>query len=1207
MAETELPIPQPDQGLNLLWDQVDEYETVNGSLSAPQPETSGVLATASKIAKDIGTGLKEAPGQIVRGAYEAVNETTGAMYGMVTQPAVRWVHENLFDMSGIAPGITSGAPNPLKVPDRVLPAKAESVTGGLVNDVAQFATGYVTAGRFLKLAGMAAPATTGGAFAQAAGKGALADMFSFDPHEERLSNFIEQNTALRDPITQFLAARPDDSQAIGRFKNAVEGFGLGVAAEGLIMGLKLTKAIRSGDRAEALKVADEMEAKGLKDDGVDLSQDRAPDAPAKPPEESVRPANDNPAGDGAAKPDESVRAPEESAEAKAKTAEPDPSISAPANENAPPRDLPLKVDEAKLRESIETTITEQAFGQGRNLSGIRTDLIENGDDLTAIMSATQRVYKEEITRLRGADTLTHAEIRQQADDLADIVGTNSTAMIERISKSAGSLEDLPATMLMYRDVLTTAYTKLVEVAKVYHDPRGGVGPYANREEVTAAFIKNYEIAANIQGLYRGQQTQIARALGSMKITARADVKMLGDLDGDFLRTQGEDRLRKMAGEIAMGGDKGGDGINLKAVSQTIRGGFAQNLVNAAISFRTNAMLSALSTQTVNLVSSTMAAALRPAEKMIAGARMYQTPAGRHQMQEAAIQYGTMIASVHDGISAAAKAFRLGEPILDPGRGRIEIAAKLPSAAFDIKNPVVAQMADALSTVVNLPGRTMMAMDEFVKQVSYLGEVRSSAYREAFQEGSWKSGDFTAFGQHVAKRLDESTDDLGRAVNGMELERAREATFTKDLKAETWFGNATWGETLQRTAGNHPAMRIVMPFIRTPTNLVRFAWDRTPILNMARKEFYEDMMGKRGAQAHADAVGKMAMGGLLWSSAISMGIEGRLTGGGPVDHRQRKALEETGWRPYSIRSQNADGSTQYTSFSRLDPFSMFLGIAADYTELSGQWSDETLSEFTGQASVSILKQLTSKSYLRGLTEVLDALKDPERDFAKAFRNIASSFVPAVLTKANTDPHMREVRSVLDGLKQRTPGFSTDLDPVRNILGEPVTPPPTLGPSWLSPVVSDTNRGKDQPTTAAWKASPRDDLKDEMARLSLIGDNAFAPPAKATGNVDFTEFTSPVTGKTAYDRYLELTGTVTQGDKTMAETMGEFIRSEEYLRELTDGSEEHDGSRILALKRILGGYRKQALYELGEEIPQLREAMQKDRIAKHRAMVAGGDEE
>lgn len=251
-------------------------------------------------------------------------------------------------------------------------------------------------------------------------------------------------------------------------------------------------------------------------------------------------------------------------------------------------------------------------------------------------------------------------------------------------------------MLMYRDVLTTAYSKLTDIAAIYHDPLGGVGPYKNRQEVTEAFIKNYEIAANIQAYYRGQQTQIARSLNAMKITAKNREGALADLDIESLRGAGEDRLRAMAGDIAAAGKNADGSINTKAVSKIIRGGFAENLVNAVISFRTNGMLSALTTQTVNLVSSTMTAALRPAEKFLAGAARYSTAEGRAQMAEAAIQYGTMVASVKDGISMAAKAFRLNAPQLDPGRSRVmeNMSYKRPpSEAFNIQNSTAAMVAD----------------------------------------------------------------------------------------------------------------------------------------------------------------------------------------------------------------------------------------------------------------------------------------------------------------------------------------------------------------------------------------------------------------------------------------------------------------------------------------------------------------------------------
>lgn len=1198
MAET----PQPETyapGDDPLVDELMALEGSGQSLVAPVEESSGVLATAGKVAKDIGGGILEIPGQVNRGVASAINETSGAMYGLVTQPAVKWVHENLFDMSGITPGIVSGAANPLAIPlDTAVTPKATTVTGGLVKEVTQFASAYYTGGRLLKAAGMAKAATTGGAVAQGAGRGALVDMLSFDPYEERLSNLIETHTSLRDPVTQFLAARPDDSEAVGRLKNTIEGLGIGAAAEGLIHVLKGVKAMRAGNREEAIKAFDDLEQSGFKPEEPDLLKDRI----EEPQEAAAKPVNDNKA-DPSANPEAPAKeAPKDSAEASAKvTEETGPK---PSNDNVTAPELPIKVDEKALRESVELAITERAWGQGRNLSGIRTDLIENGEDLVAQMSATQRLYADEIAKQRGVEVLTNEQLKAMADDLADVVGTNSTALMQQIGKTAGDLENLPATMLMYRDVLTTAYTKLTDIAAIYHDPLGGVGPYKNRQEVTEAFIKNYEIAANIQAYYRGQQTQIARSLNAMKITAKNRQGALADLDIESLRGAGEDRLRAMAGDIAAAGKNADGSINTKAVSKAIRGGFAENLVNAVISFRTNGMLSALTTQTVNLVSSTMTAALRPAEKFLAGSMRYSTAEGRAQMAEAAIQYGTMVASVKDGISMAAKAFRLNAPQLDPGRSRVmeNMSYKRPpSEAFNIQNPAIAQVADAVGTIVNLPGRMMMSMDEFVKQISYRGEVRSKAYMEALQEGSWKSGDFTNFGQIVSKRLDESTDDLGRALNADALEYARESTFTKDLKAATWFRNSTIGEDLQRFAGNHPSMRVIMPFIRTPTNLLRFAWDRTPGLNLGRKEYNDALFGHRGVQAQADAKAKMAMGGMLWGGAIALGIDGSITGAGPQDPKQRKLLEATGWRPYSIRYKKDDGSTAYFSFARMDPFAGFLGMAADYTELAGGMSDEDLLETAGKALVVTMKQLGSKSYLQGLTEFLDALNNPDRNTEKLIKSLAASFAPNAIAKMNDDPYQREARTALEAIRRKVPGFSQDLDPVRNILGEPVTPPPTYGPGWLSPIVAGVHTGKEQPTTKEWKASPREDVKDEMARLALIGDKGFTHPPTSIGNVDLLEFRSPVTGKTAYDRYLELTGEVKMGGQNIHEMLASEIASRPYQTMMTDGDEDDDGSRMGHIKTILGGFRMMALEELKKEMPELAVELTNDSIAKARALV------
>lgn len=157
--------------------------------------------------------------------------------------------------------------------------------------------------------------------------------------------------------------------------------------------------------------------------------------------------------------------------------------------------------------------------------------------------------------------------------------------------------------------------------------------------------------------------------------------------------------------------------------------------------------------------------------------------------------------------------------------------------------------------------------------------------------------------------------------------------------------------------------------------------------------------------------------------------------------------------------------------------------------------------------------------------------------------------------------------------------------------------------MSPIVAGVHTGKEQPTTKEWKASPREDVKDEMARLALIGNKGFSPPPTTKDGVDLLDYRSPLTGKTAYDRWLELTGTVKMAGMNVHEMLAREIASRPYQVMMTDGSEEDDleGSRIGHLKVILGGYRIMAMEALKKEMPDLAQELVKGQIARARALV------
>src|SRR3990167_2517239 len=209
----------------------------------PNKPFDGPLAAA----KDIGKGIVEAPRQIVGGARDAVQET-----GELLQSVRQWMLDK-----GIAKPSEDGEEGPPFVLPEVDPAR--SATGAAVRSVSQFLTGFLTGGKLMKLAGIKPATTTAGKAAQAGVKGAFADFAAFDAHEKRLGDLWKDLGLPENELANYLAADPEDSEIEGRFKNLVEGAGLGVLAEGVFLGARTIQRARRARAAEETPV-DPLEA-----------------------------------------------------------------------------------------------------------------------------------------------------------------------------------------------------------------------------------------------------------------------------------------------------------------------------------------------------------------------------------------------------------------------------------------------------------------------------------------------------------------------------------------------------------------------------------------------------------------------------------------------------------------------------------------------------------------------------------------------------------------------------------------------------------------------------------------------------------------------------------------------------------------------------------------------------------------------------------
>lgn len=585
-------------------------------------------------------------------------------------------------------------------------------------------------------------------------------------------------------------------------------------------------------------------------------------------------------------------------------------------------------------------------------------------------------------------------------------------------------------------------------------------------------------------------------------------------------------------------------------------------------YRINAMLSNPKTHLVNMVSNTAMSLLKPLEEAAGSIAL-----GDVRGASGAIgRYYGMGTALLDSLKTARRAWLDGDNILDT-------TARIDDRILDGRGTPKA-IEGMAGTAIRTPSRFLMAEDEFFKQINYRARLRELAHNDAGSRGL--TGD--SYKNHVAEFMENGFDAHGRATNAQAVAYAQELTFTSSLASNP--ARQTVGAWIQK-GGNIGAVRFILPFQRTPVNLFRQSWQRTPGIGLFQHQMR--LAWQSGDQnLRAAVIGKQVTGMALLGTAGFLASEGLLTGGGPRDPFLRQAQETAGWKPYSVKI----GGDWY-SFERLDPIGMTLGMMADWFEVAEQLSDTQAEDVTGGMLLAFMsalgdgdteslgllakgvgsgflatsKNLTSKTYLRGLTDFLEAISSGESyQGDKLWDSVVQSFVPNILRATNLDENLREMRGALDGIIANTPGLSDTLPPKFDFMGQPRLKRGSYGDRVWNPISKVT------PST--------DPLALELARLK----HPFSPVQDKRGNVEVWQFRNKE-GKDAYVRWNELIANPGGNTPGLQDRLRTLIASEPY-KKLTDdvsyqGDRVYTGSRVTLIQSLINDHRELAFALLSRE--------------------------
>jgi hypothetical protein len=386
----------------------------------------------------------------------------------------------------------------------------------------------------------------------------------------------------------------------------------------------------------------------------------------------------------------------------------------------------------------------------------------------------------------------------------------------------------------------------------------------------------------------------------------------------------------------------------------------------------------------------------------------------------------------------------------------------------------------MNAAITLPGRTILATDQFFKGLNYRYELVAEQTRAAVmaREQALAAGKTAQEAQEAAIA---ASDNIG--INPPEYlsELAAASTFSQKVEGKL-------GEVMANLSPSDPArfaLRTQLPFISAPVNVMSAALERTPLA-----AFTKNFWAKQGTKEGDLALAKVGLASGAMMTLTNSSMMGAVTGSGPGDKGQREAMIRQGWQPYSIVLEPGEtldegvrqalskfpgqvryGSGDYAgkvflSYQGLEPLGALLAMSADYVDyVKYEEDDSRINAFVGGTVFGFANYIMEHPFLTGVgniasligagvpsdrLQMVNTINYLTETATTVGLQIANPFTrPMRFMEQVQDPVQRDyqvnpnapagMKGLLDALnkyKANTPGMSEGLPPKLNIWSEPI---------------------------------------------------------------------------------------------------------------------------------------------------------------------------
>lgn len=550
----------------------------------------------------------------------------------------------------------------------------------------------------------------------------------------------------------------------------------------------------------------------------------------------------------------------------------------------------------------------------------------------------------------------------------------------------------------------------------------------------------------------------------------------------------------------------------------------------------------------------------------------------------------------DGLRAAGKAFKTGhsnfmsdyQTMDGTTVTRMEKLVGDGGAPLDGDHPTSAAMAFLRA---GLPTTWIGAADDLAKVVNYRAEARSLLHRQGVDQGL----EGNALSQHIDDNLAAMPDDIHQQAKAAALSNTFQDPLTGlALRLQDGADNFSvpiGAPSLGWKGFEVPVGRILLPFVKVPANIMKFAYRNSPLPEIFPSAGYKADLMAGGARRDL-AYARVGIGTGITVAASGLALSGNLTGAGPSDPAANAAWQRAGNMPYSIKVNG-----QSVGYNRIEPIGMMLSAVADSFNVAKFASEQDSDNIAGSVIFGIGSAMLSKTYLSGIANFFDALNSPEKESGRYIDNLISSMtVPNVvggLDKA-TDEWRRAHYDLLGSIEAKTPGLSQGMPPVRTIWGDAIPQdqgflPPFSGTGaarMLSPVPM---RDEHPEPIDSWVWDNRSSFPtDARGNLQLPSKPGHVQTFQVGKNIDAHVALSPE----QYSKFLQLAG------NDLKDPNG--LGAKDYLNALVAGNNPDGGTqrqwnngspaaRALIVSTAIGKFRQAAKQQLRGEFPDIDQAV------------------